>query len=139
MPPASSRPTDDWYRYASRLLKVPRYNVAYMQIATTLLSAGLALLGRWAQLHLGKFVPAGHFTGSDRFRLRLFRGQVAALGTLAVSCGTYLALRGLLQFATIGDVAPGWITTVIASGLAIVAAVYVRREVTIRTEHKNRN
>jgi hypothetical protein len=109
-----------------------------MQIFPSLLSGGVALFGRWVQLHQEKIVPPGHFTGLDKFRARLFHGQVAALGTIAVSGGTYLALHNLLQFATLGSVALGWITTVIAIASAMIAAAYVRSEASARATYKSK-
>ena len=83
--------------------------LACMLIVVSLLSAAFALLGRWIQLHREKIVPTGHFMGPDTLGARLFRVQIAVIGTIAVFGGTYGALYGLLQLATFGSVALGWI------------------------------
>jgi hypothetical protein len=108
-----------------------------MQIVASLLSAAFALFGRWVQLHPEKIVPTGHFTGPDTLGARLFRAQVAVIGTIAVFGGTYGALHGLLQFATFGSVAFGWIVVLTAVATGVVAAVYVRREANARPMHKS--
>ena len=108
-----------------------------MQIVAGLISAAFALLGRWVQLHPEKIVPAGHFTGPDTLGARLFRVQVAVIGTIAVFGGTYGALHELLQIAAFGSVAVGWIIVLTAVATGIVAAVYVRREASARPMHKS--
>jgi hypothetical protein len=102
--------------------------LAFMQIVASLLSAAFALFGRWIQLHPEKIVPTGHFTRPDTLGARLFRVQVALIGTIAVFGGTYGALHALLQFATFGSVVLAWIMVLTAVATGIVAAIYVRRE-----------
>ena len=111
--------------------------LAFMQIVASLLLAAFALFGRWIQLHPEKIVPTGHFMGPDTLGARLFRVQVAVIGTIAVFAGTYGALHGLLQFATFGFVALGWIMALTAAAMGVVAAVYVRREANSRPMHKS--
>ena len=110
-----------------------------MQVIVSLLSAAFALLGRWIQLNPDRIIPAGQFTSGDTLGGRLFRAQLAVLGTIAVSGGTYLALHGFLQFATFGSVALDWITTLIAIASAIVAAVRVRSEASARATYKSKS
>jgi len=108
-----------------------------MQIVVSLLSAAFALFGRWIQLHPEKIVPTGQFMGPDSVGARLFRLQVAVIGTIAVFGGTYGALNGFLQFATFGSVALGWTMVLTAVATGIVAAIYVRREANARPMHQS--
>jgi hypothetical protein len=108
-----------------------------MQIVISLLSAVWALFGRWIQLHPEKVVPAGHFVGPDTLGARLFRVQVAVIGTVAVFGGTYGALHELLQFLAFRSVALGWIIVLTAAATGVVVALYVRREASARPIHKS--
>jgi hypothetical protein len=108
-----------------------------MEIVTSLFSAAFALFGRWVQLHPEKIVPTGHFIGPDTLGARLFRLQVAVMGTIAVFGGTYGALHGLLQFINVGSVVLSWMMTTAAAATGLVAAVYVRREANARPMHKS--
>ncbi len=108
-----------------------------MQIVVCLLSAAFALFGRWIQLHPEKIVPTGQFMGPDTIGARLFRVQVAVVGTIAVFGGTYGALHSLLQFTAFGSVVLDWIMVLVAAATGIVAAVYVRREANARPMHKS--
>lgn len=109
----------------------------FMQIVFSILSAAFALFGRWIQLHPEKIVPSGQFMGPDTRGARLFRVQVAVIGTIAVFGGTCGALSSLLQPATFHSVALGWIMVLTAVAAGVVAAVYVRREARARPMHKS--
>lgn len=108
-----------------------------MRIVAGLLSAAFALFGRWIQLHPEKIVPAGQFMGPDTLGARLFRVQVAVVGTVAVFGGTCGALYELLRFATFGSVALGWMMVLTAVAAGILAAVYVRCEANALPMHKS--
>lgn len=60
------------------------YNFGVMRIVPILILVRLVLLGRWMQLHPESVVPKGLFTGKNTVGARLFRGQIAVIGTLAV-------------------------------------------------------
>jgi len=87
-----------------------------------------ALGGRWAQLHPERIVSKGLFTGRDTFGARLFRAQIAVIGTFAVFFGTQSVIFTALS-SVVHSVALIWIAHLIAITTGIIAAVHVRREV----------
>lgn len=110
-----------------------------MAIFSMICAAAFALFGRWLQLHPEKLVPAGHFIGPHTFGARLFRLQVAFLGTFAVFGGITGALYTLLQFATFGSVVLGWIALLLSIAAGVFVAVRVRREVKARPVHESKS
>jgi hypothetical protein len=113
--------------------------LAFMPIVISLLWAAFALFGRWLQLHPEKLVPSGQFMGPDTTGARLFRAQIAIIGTIAVFGGTCGAFHELLRFAAFGSVVLRWMMVLAAAATGIVAAVYVRREANARPMHKSNN
>jgi hypothetical protein len=98
-----------------------------------------ALLGRWVQLHPEKIVSKGHFAGENTFGARLFRIQVACLGTFIVFCGTWCALFALLHVFTFDSVVLQGIVQFAAIGGGIIAAMVVRKEANARPRHVSDN
>ena len=91
------------------------------------LSLGFALLGRWVQLHPEKLVMDGMFQGPHTLGARVFRTEVAFIGSLAVlggTCGTISLLT--LPFNSEALSAIGRIVGLI---VGVTAALHVRKEV----------
>lgn len=99
-----------------------------MPAVAALLSAVIALGGRWVQLYPERVVPKGHFTGPNTRGARLFRIQIAILGTFAVFAGTCSAVFSLLSLLIFGSESLGWIAQLMGVVAGILVALRVRRE-----------
>lgn len=93
-----------------------------------------AFFGRWLQLHPEKIVPKGWFAGPNTFLARMFRVQVAFVGTFAVFGGTSGAVFGVLSAFTFNSIVLGWTAQVIGLSVGIYAAIRVRKQVRVRPE-----
>jgi hypothetical protein len=107
-----------------------------MIVAQILLSVAAALIGRWLQLNPEKIVPQGFFLSEKAFSARLFRLQIAVLGSFFVFGGACGAVMGVLQALTFRFGTPETIVSCVAG---VFAAVFVRREVKSRVRNKNRS
>jgi hypothetical protein len=79
-----------------------------------------------------RVVPKGHFVRPDTFGARVFRGEIAILGTFAVLSGTWGAVFSLLSLLNLHSSLLSWITQLTGIAGGILAAIYVRKEVTTR-------
>jgi hypothetical protein len=98
-----------------------------MPILIILLSSAAALLGRWIQLHPEKVLPQGHFA-EDSVTARIYRVQIACMGSFAVFAGTWSAVLNLctllihrLPLTRRGALLAGAV-------LGVAAVIYVRSE-----------
>jgi hypothetical protein len=107
-----------------------------MPVLTILLSSAAALLGRWIQLHPEKILPRGHFA-KDSVSARVYRVQIACMGSFAVFAGTWSAVLniGTLLIRKL----PITRRTALFAGvvLALAAVLYVRREVSARQRRES--
>lgn len=99
-----------------------------MPVVTILLSSAAALLGRWIQLHPKKILPRGHFA-EDSASARIYRIQIACMGSFAVFAGTWSAVLNLC--AVLIHRLPLTRRAALFAGalLGIAAVIYVRWEV----------
>ena len=104
-----------------------------MPIVTILLSSAAALLGRWIQLHPEKILPKGHFS-ADSATARIYRVQIAVMGSFAVFAGTWSVVLNIL--ALLIHRLPVTRRTALFAGavMGIAAVIYVRREVRVRQQ-----
>ncbi len=110
---------------------VAGFTLVAMPTITILLSSAAALLGRWIQLHPEKILPKGHFA-ADSATARIYRVQIACMGSFAVFAGTWSAVLNILTLL-IHRLPVTRRTTLFAGALLGIAAVlYVRREVRAR-------
>lgn len=93
-----------------------------------------AFFGRWLQLHTERIVSKGCFAGPNTFLARMFRVQVAFVGTFAVFGGTWGAVFGVLSAFTFNSIVLGWTAQVIGLSVGIYAAIRVRKQVRVRPE-----
>lgn len=102
-----------------------------MPIITILLSSAAAWLGRWIQLHPERILPKGHFA-ADSAAARIYRVQIACMGSFAVFAGTWSAVLSILTLLI--HRLPVTRRTALFAGavLGIAAVIYVRREVRAR-------
>jgi hypothetical protein len=107
------------------------FTLVVMPILTILLSSAAAWLGRWIQLHPEKILPKGHFA-ADSATARIYRVQIACMGSFAVFAGTWGAILNI--FALLIHRLRVTRRTALFAGaaLGIAAAIYVRREVRAR-------
>jgi hypothetical protein len=94
-----------------------------------------ALGGRWIQHHPERTVPKGHFVGANTLGARLFRAQVAILGTFMVFGGTTGAVFSLLSLLTPASLRLELFAKLIGVVAGVLAAIRVRREVRTRPEY----
>ena len=106
-----------------------------MSIVAAILFALFALGGRWIQLHRERTVPKGQFVGPNTLGARLFRAQVAILGTFMVFGGTTAAVFSLLSLLTSASVRLGLLAKLIGAVAGVLAAIYVRWEARTRPEY----
>jgi hypothetical protein len=99
---------------------------------------GVALLGRWIQLHPEKVVPEGMFQGPNSSGARLIRLLLAVVGSFAVWGGTTGALNVLLSPLSRRSEILSWIVMAVAVSAGIVAAIHVREEVRARGKYSPR-
>jgi cytochrome c biogenesis protein CcdA len=104
-------------------------------VVAAILFAVFALGGRWIQLHPERTVPKGHFVGPNTRGARLFRAQVAILGTLMVFGGTAATVFSLLSLLTSASVRLELFAKLIALVAGVLAAIRVRREVRTRPQY----
>lgn len=107
-----------------------------MPIVTILLSSAAAWLGRWIQLHPEKILPQGHFA-ADSATARIYRVQIACVGSFAVLAGTWSAVLNVCVLLI--HKLPFTRRTALLAGavLGIGAAIYVRREVSARQRRES--
>ena len=110
---------------------VAGFTLVAMPILTIVLSSVAALLGRWIQLHPEKIIPRGHFA-EDSTSARIYRIQIACMGSFAVFAGTWSAVLNILALLIYR--LPVTRRTALFAGavLGIAAVLYVRREVRAR-------
>jgi hypothetical protein len=94
-----------------------------------------ALGGRWIQLHPERVVPKGQFVGPNTAGARLFRLQIALLGTFIVFGGTAASVSSLLSLVTFGSVPMELTAKLIGVVAGVLAAVHVRKEVKGQPEY----
>jgi len=115
-------------------LSVPGRMLAVLILAAILFAA-FALGGRWIQLHPERTVPKGHFVGPNTLGARLFRAQIAILGTFMVFAGTTAAIFSLLSLLTSASVRLELMAKLIGAVAGVLAAMHVRREARTRPEY----
>jgi len=96
--------------------------------------AAFALAGRWIQLYPERVVPKGQFIGTDSRGARLYRIQIAVLGTCIVFGGTWFAISSLFLLSS-GSALVVWIGHLMGIVAGIFAAAHVRREAKARPPH----
>ena len=104
-------------------------------VIATIFFAAFALGGRWIQLHPERTVPKGQFVGPNTRGARMFRAQMAILGTFMVFGGTTAAVFSLLSLITGASVRLELLAKLIGVVAGVLAAIRVRREVRIRPEY----
>jgi len=109
---------------------------AAMPVLTILLSSAAASLGRWIQLHPEKILPRGAFA-DDGVTARIYRAQIACMGSFAVFAGTWSTVLGILVLTTHKLLLTRRTALVIGAALAIAAVIYVRREVSAQRRRKS--
>ena len=118
------------------MIRLTCVTLVAMPLLTILLSSAAALLGRWIQLHPEKILPRGHFA-EDSVRARVYRVQIACMGSFAVFAGTWsVALNiGTLLIHKL----PITRRTALFAGvvLAMAAVLYVRREARARQRRES--
>jgi len=103
-----------------------------ISVIEALFFTGFALLGRWVQLHPERVAPKGHFIGPDTFGARLFRTEVAVVGTVAVLGSTWATVRSLFSLLTTSSAVLTAVMQLAGLAAGAAAAIYVRKEVSIR-------
>jgi hypothetical protein len=109
--------------------------ISAVPVLAAVLSASFAFVGRWIHLHPERTVPKGHFVGPNTLGARLFRIQMAILGTFMVFGGTTGAVFSLLSLLTFGSVRLELSAKLIGVVAGILAAVWVRKEARRRPEY----
>jgi hypothetical protein len=102
-----------------------------MPVLTILLSSAAALLGRWIQLHPEKILPKGHFE-ADSTTARIYRVQIAVMGSFAVFAGTWSVVLNILALLIHRLPVTRRAALFAGAALGIAAVIYVRREVRAR-------
>jgi hypothetical protein len=104
-------------------------------VLATILFAVFAFGGRWIQLHPERTVPKGQFVGPNTLGARLFRAQIAILGTFVVFAGTTAAVFSLLSLLTTPSVRLEPMAKLVGVVAGAIAAIYVRKEARTRPEY----
>jgi hypothetical protein len=104
-------------------------------VVAAILFAVFALAGRWIQLHPERTVPKGQFVGPNTLGARLFRAQMAILGTFMVFGGTTASVYSLLSLLTSASVRLELLAKLIGVFAGVFAAIRVRREARTRPEY----
>ena len=91
--------------------------------------------GRWIQLRPERVVPKGQFTGPNSLGARLFRLQIALVGTFIVFAGTAAAVYSLISVMTFRSRPLEVISRLICVAVGAFAAIYVRRQVKSQPEY----
>src|ERR1700739_97089 len=108
-------------------------------IVAAVLFAVFALGGRWIQLHPERTVPKGQFAGPNTLGARLFRAQVAILGTFMVFSGTTAAVFSLLSLLSSALLRLELVVKLIGVVAGILAATRARMEARTRPEYVSTN
>jgi len=98
-------------------------------------SALFAFVGRWIQLYPERTVPKGQFVGPNTLGARLFRIQMAILGTFMVFGGTTGAVFSVLSLLTFSSVRLEVSAKLVGVVAGIIAAAWVRKEARNHPEH----
>lgn len=106
-----------------------------MLVVAPILLALFALGGRWTQLHPERVVPKGQFIGPNSPGARLFRVQVAFVGTFMVFGGTAGAIFSLLSLLTLRSALLQVLAKLIGVAAGVLAAIHVRKEARTRPEY----
>ncbi|MGA8867113.1 MAG: hypothetical protein WB510_09100 [Candidatus Sulfotelmatobacter sp.] len=104
-------------------------------VVAAILFAVFAFVGRWIQLHPERTVPKGQFVGPNTFGARLFRGQMAILGTFMVFGGSTAAVFSIFSLLTFGSVRFEVFAKLIGVIAGVLAAIRVRKEAQSRPEY----
>jgi hypothetical protein len=104
-------------------------------VLASILFAVFALGGRWIQLHPERTVPKGQFVGPNTLGARLFRAQMAILGTFMVFGGSTAAVFSLLSLLTSASLRLELAAKLIGVIVGVLAAIRVRREVRTQAEY----
>ena len=106
-----------------------------VRVIAAILFAGFSLGGRWIQLHPERIVTKGQFVGPDTRGARLFRAQMAILGTFVVFGGTTAAVFSLLSLVIPASVRFEVIAELIGGVAGVFAAIRVRKEARTRPQY----
>jgi hypothetical protein len=106
-----------------------------MPVITAIVCVVFAVGGRWAQLNPERVVPKGQFVGPNTAGARLFRLQVAILGTVAVFAGTSGAVFSVLSLLTVRSLFLTLAVKLIGAVAGTLVAIHVRKEARNRPEY----